>query len=198
VVADLVEASFRASPLFQELESIIECDDWGRFDRSKAKRQHFIPLFLLSRFTSLGRNGNERLCQLDVRTGRPRWVGPQTAASRRHFYAIDNERGDKNRLEAFLALVEGHAAPALARLLEAPGEFSDADRATLCFFLALMNARTPGAIHRTQSMSKVLMKAMLGTQLSDSEVFARDYRKHVDGDESDEELEGCVSRCSRT
>src|SRR5712691_3849739 len=128
---------FAATPLLKEMEKIVASGDYSVFE-SEAKRQHFIPLFHLKRF-SQERDGRDYLFQLDVRSGRPQRIQPEQAASRCYFYAALDEEGNRNnRIEGFLALVEGHAALAFGRLLDAPERLSDSDRATIAFFFALL------------------------------------------------------------
>jgi hypothetical protein len=62
-----------SSPLLQGMQAIAEGEK--ALPDSEAKRHHFIPEFLLRRF-SVEKNGQERLCQLDVHTGKPLWVDP--------------------------------------------------------------------------------------------------------------------------
>jgi Protein of unknown function (DUF4238) len=185
--AERIEAAFRASPLFQELERINSEEEPSYFE-SQAKRQHFIPRLMLKRF---GReiDGKVFIFQLDVKTGAPRRVQIEDAASRRYFYALKNEDGTRNnRLEGFFALVEQYAAPALKRFLDSPEDIADHDRATLSFFFALLDPRTPGGGTQAEQVSNASMRMLLANNLADPKVFANSYR-HLFGDESDEEIE---------
>jgi VCBS repeat-containing protein len=117
--ADESEAAFRSSPLLAELAQIIESGDLSVLD-TDAKRHHFVPQLLLRGFAN-SRGKGHGLYQLDVSSGAPALTTTERAASRRHFYSVEEEDGSRsNRLEGFLARVESHAAPALAGFLQDP------------------------------------------------------------------------------
>ena len=180
---DRVDQAFRASALFQDLEAI---DDVARFD-SSAKRQHFVSRFLLARFSDDSRPG--QFFQLDTNTGQPRRVAIDGAASRRYFYAIVGDDGTRHsRVEGFLAIVESHAAPALDRLLRNTSSLSDADRATLSFFFALLDQRTPAGTERLTDASDTILRMLFTAEAAESEPFARHYREVI-GEARDEEIE---------
>jgi hypothetical protein len=182
-----IEGAFRASPLFQELDRI-NAEEKPEYFESQAKRQHFIPRLMLKRFA---RAIDEKffLYQLDVKTGKPQRVQVDDAASRRYFYALTNEDGTRNnRLEGFFALVEQHAAPALDRLLGKPEALAESDRATLSFFFALLDPRTPGGGDRTEQFSDATMRMLMANEFADQEAFANQYR-HLFGDDTDEGIE---------
>lgn len=140
--------------------------------------------------------------QLDVRSGANRRVKIAGAASRRHFYAISDDEGNRsNQIEGFLAMAESHSAPALARLLSDPQHLSEADRGTLAFFVALLDQRTPGATTRSSQAANTVMRMLLSSAFSDVERFAERYRKifpPADSEEeaSDEQIEEFASTCS--
>jgi hypothetical protein len=180
---DDLDQAFRASPLFQELEQRVERDEPPQ--ESQAKRHHFVPQFLLRKFA----NEDNRLFQLDVATGRPQGITPSSAASRRHFYAAVDDEGVRHaRVEAFLATVESHAAPALKRFLAEPLALSAGNRATLALFFALFGTRTPHAADRTAAASNAAAQMMFGGRLTHPDVFARDYREAI-GEGTPEEIE---------
>lgn len=184
---DAIGEIFAATPLLKEMEKIVAGGDYSVFE-SQAKRQHFIPRFHLKRF-SRERGGRDYLFQLDVHRGRPQRIQPEEAASRRYFYATLDEEGNRNnRIEGFLALVERHAAPAFKRLLEAPEKLSDSDRATIAFFLALLDARTPGGTERGADLADTTMRMMFANSFSDANSFASKYREWF-GEATDEEIE---------
>jgi hypothetical protein len=183
-----IDAAFKASPLFQQLVDLAAKDDRTVLD-SEAKRHHVVPRFLLENFTST--RGEERaLFQLDVGSGKPSKVSPVRAGARRNFYTISGDEGERhNRLEGFLSIVEGHAAPALANLLGDPADLTAADRATLSFFFALLDVRTPGAATRMQGMSATMMRMMFATSFEDKVRFVETYRQLFDTDADEETIE---------
>jgi hypothetical protein len=185
--ADDVENAFRASPLFQELDRINKNEEPSYLE-SEAKRQHFVPQLMLREF-SREIEGKHYLSQLDVRSGAPRRVRVEAAASRRYYYAVTKEDGTRNNsIEGFLAVVESHAAPALQSLLANPEKLSSADRATLSFFFALLDPRTPGGHEKSEAVSDASMRMLMATDFADSEAFANRYRAKLN-DKSDAEIE---------
>jgi Protein of unknown function (DUF4238) len=92
------------------------------------------------------------------------------------------------KIEAFLALVESHAAPALQRLLDHPEGLDKADRATLAFFFALLQGRTLGGVARLTEFADTTMKLMFASHIADAETFAREYREVI-GEADDETIE---------
>lgn len=123
-----LRTAFLESPLYREMAAHA---NGGDVPDSAAKRHHFIPRFLLREFAS-ERDSRHLIFQLEKRTGQPRKVTVDAAASRHRFYAIDDEDGTThNRVEAYLALVESHAAPAVRRLLNDPAVLRRTDAATI-------------------------------------------------------------------
>jgi hypothetical protein len=80
-----LHTALMSSPLLRELETINRGEK--QLSDSAAKRHHLVPEFILRHFAVI-RDGRDRLVQLDVRTGAPRWVGPRDAASRHRFYRV--------------------------------------------------------------------------------------------------------------
>jgi uncharacterized protein DUF4238 len=195
VAAEEGDDAFRASLLFQELERITNEEQPSYFE-SRAKRQHFVPQLMLREF-SREVGGKHYLYQLDVRSGAPRRVKVEDAASRRYYYAVTNEDGTRNnRIEGFLAVVEGHAAPALQRLLAAPEDFAPGDRATLSFFFALLDPRTPGGHEKSETVSNASMRMLMATDFADSEAFVNKYRHELE-DRPHAEIEAFRDRTLR-
>lgn len=195
VSAEEVDNAFRASPLFQELERITS-EEEPAYLESQAKRQHFVPQLMLREF-SRNVEGKHYLYQLDVRSGAPRRVQVEAAASRRYYYAVTNEDGTRNnRIEGFLAVVEAHAAPALQSLMAAPERLAPGDRATLSFFFALLDPRTPGGHDKSEAVSNASMRMFMATDFADSEAFVNRYRHKFD-DKNDAEIEAFRERTLR-
>lgn len=182
-----IDAAFAESSLFGELTEAFEADDYERFE-SEAKRQHFVPRFLLARF-AMKSGKRELVHQLDVRTGKAWQVETKKAASSRYFYAILGEDGARNnRVEGFLGRVESHASEALRRFLADPAALAPGDRATLAFFFALQDARTPAATERAAAASDTIGRLLLANEFSDVAAFRRTYRE-LFGDASDDDIE---------
>lgn len=181
---DEIDAAFRASPLFAELNEIGESDDVSRFD-SDAKRQHFVPQLLLRGFSD---DGNT-LFQLDSKAGPIVQTDIASAASRRYLYASWEDGKRNNRIEGFFARVESHAAPALKRMHEDPLTLSGGDRATLSYFFAVQTQRTPAAAARITAAGNALLQTLAGSELSDPEEFAKKYQNHFGREDPPGEIE---------
>jgi hypothetical protein len=132
-----------------------------------AKRHHFIPQFMLNRF------GTKRICQLEKATGKPQSILVAEAASRRHLYRFEDDKGNKSSVvEGIFAMAEEEAAPALLRL-EEDGEVSDHERAAIALFLSYLWARTPAARKRAEAIGEEIRLGFAATQLSDPKDFKR-------------------------
>jgi hypothetical protein len=173
-------------PLAAELRQIGER---GAFPESRARRHHFVPAFLLARWADPVGQRKGRLHQLDVSTGRPQRTSPDSACFKRDFYAqgVDGERN--NVLESFFAVVEGHAAPALARLVGDPISCSPEDRQTLSFFLALQGSRTPPGMTQAFKNAQLFKLLELNLELNQPDRFAERYRERIDADADAETIE---------
>jgi hypothetical protein len=170
-------------PLAAELREI---GDRGAFPETSARRHHFVPAFLLARFAAPVGQRKGKLFQLDVGSGRPARTTPNDACFRRDFYT----QGDGNNvLESFFAVVERHAAPALARLVDDPIACSDEDRQTLSFFLALQASRTPVGMTQAFRNAQLFTLLDLNVELAQPARFAERYRDSIDAAADDETIE---------
>lgn len=159
--------------------------------RSEAKRQHFVPRFLLDGFSDRPGQPGGRIVQLDVRSGQPRAVQPAHAASRRRCYSMFNEVGERDdQVESVLALVESHAADALERLIADPTALSAGDRQTVSIFLALQGPRTPGGLRQMAASVGTMSDTMIETITENFVTFRHHLEQAGLADEmSDEEIE---------
>jgi hypothetical protein len=180
--------AFDEGPIGQELIQIeLGLKSWPS---RGAKRHHFISRFLLNRFAS----ANERLFQLDQRTGKPQGgISTDKAASRHRFYEFEDEDGNKSSaLEGLFAVVEDAAAPALQRL-EEEGDVDEIDRATISMFLAFLWARTPAARERAEKLSQEVAAGLMASKYADRRAFREMLQQHEAQDEAvrltDEEAE---------
>lgn len=187
-----VDAAYRNSPLFQQLEAFAT-GGWTLPD-SRARRHHYNPRLIVRRFVGRANDGSQQLYRLDVRTGTPKRTSVDNAGSELRYYRFTDDEGrPHNRVEAFFSVVETHAAEALTRLLAVPHALSEPDRATLSFFLALLDGRTPGGSARTAAFSDTSMRLLLATECADPQAFAARYRDTL-GADSDEEIEATRQR----
>lgn len=177
---DHVIAAFEASPLYAELAAISASGDFSKLT-SQAKRQHFVPRMLLRNFAAQGSEAGS-IFQLAVDSGASQRVSIEKAASRHRMYAAVDESGEaSSHLEGYLALVESHAAPALARFLSAPTALTDADRATISLFVAMQLQRTPAAAARIQQVADATLQAYASSAFSDPQTFTQMYEEHFGG-----------------
>lgn len=177
---DHIVAALQASPVTVDLMAMAATDDFSRLEASAAKRHHFLPQFWLRGFAHT-QHGKDWTFQMDTtRRAAPRRVDVKTAASRRRLYAVRSEDGASNRLEGYLALVESHGAPALRRLLRAPGSLTPADRATIAYLIALQMMRTPSASEQITRIANSALKTAAGQFFSDADAVADLYRERFD------------------
>lgn len=182
-----LEAAYRNSPLFAQLEAV----GTGKrpMPESQARRHHYNPRLIIRGFVGRARDGSQQLYRLDVRSGKPQRTSVDNAGSELRYYRFNDEGGrPHNRVEAFFSIVEDHAAAALIRLLTAPHALSAPDRATLSFFFALLDGRTPAGTARMAASSDTIMRLMLAAECADSQAFDEQYRELL-GKESATEME---------
>jgi hypothetical protein len=187
-----VDAAYRNSPLFQQLEAIAT-SGWTLPD-SRARRHHYNPRLIVRRFVGRAKDGSQQLYRLDVKRGTPKRTSVDNAGSELRYYRFSDDEGrPHNRVESFFSIVEAHAAEALTRLLAVPHALSGPDRATLSFFFALLDGRTPGGTARTAAFSDTSMRLLLATECADPQAFAARYRDTI-SEGSDEEIEATRRR----
>jgi hypothetical protein len=132
---------------------------------SPAKVHHYVPRFLLRRFSPEPYADNPPLWRLDEASGRTmRTVRNEAAISYyNQLRNVENLRADF--VEYTLALIEDRAAPTVARLVE--GDALDAaERLDMALFLYVQHHRTPRGrqwfvhgleqSHRLELMRRVL------------------------------------------
>ena len=172
-LADL-NKGFCYSELFRQLRLMAS----GELPKptTEAIRHHFVPQLLLRRFSPR----RERIWQLDTGNGRTDDQRIDRAASKRRLYEFKDEDGEPNAdTEAWLAMIERHAAPALRRM-ENPGPIlglADWDRATIAFFLALLRGRTPAMLSNLEKFSAQAFQVYFGSFWSDADTFAERWRE---------------------
>jgi Protein of unknown function (DUF4238) len=160
--------AFLSSPAYGAMESVIGGD--RKMHDSSAKRHHFVPQMVLRNFGL--RNDADRIVQLDLKRGAPRPVLIESAASRRRFYRLTDEDGTRHqRLEAWFAEVEGHAAEAIRRLFADPAGVARADAATISYFVAMLLIRTPAAMAAEFVREDQAMRIKLAWKLADAQAF---------------------------
>jgi len=179
-----IEHAMAASPLFAHMEKLATGEATLR--DSSAKRHHFLPQMLLRRFLP---PGGDRLHQLSTKRGANNPIAVDKAASRRRLYSLlaDDEARD-DTVETFLSIVEDHAASAIERLLADPTSLAPGDRATLAYFLALQEGRTPGAMDHAGQAADMVARLLLTDFATDPDRFADQYEE-LFGEGTDDEVE---------
>jgi len=139
---------------------------------SAARRHHYVPQFILRGFEC--RDLPKHLVHLDKRTGRPRQVPIASAGWEEHLYGAKSEAGEyDNRIEAFLGLIEGYAAPALTQLLEGTATASEDESMPIALLLGLQLGRTPSALTEIGDLAEKLGQEQFELLVSDPTAFAR-------------------------
>lgn len=139
---------------------------------STAKRHHIVPQFLLARFAAPASNEG-RLFYLDRRGGGSNGrIAVRDAAQRHRFYAVETAESTKdNRIEAFLGLIETHAAAALEKLLSDPSEMDEYDQIDIAMFLTMQTQRTPMAVARTEALVQQTAEEVFRDAAADPQRF---------------------------
>ena len=136
---------------------------------STARRHHYVPQLLLRGFES--HTKPKHIWYLDKASGRSRQVPISSAGFEPRLYAAKSDDGAyDNRIEGFLSLVEGYAAPALAGLLN--GTLTSESVALPCL-LGLQLMRTPPVLGSIGLLAQELGQAELEALLGDPDAFAR-------------------------
>jgi hypothetical protein len=187
---DHIVAAMEASPLMAELKAMGLSGDFSKLDRNAAKRHHYVPQFVLRGFAD-PTDGGRRIFQMPTRSRKaPRRVGVRDAALRQWLYrVVTPEGGTSNRHEGYLALVEEHAAPAIARLIADPSSLQPGDRATIAFFVAFQTIRTPAAAEQITALANAALQNAVSELSSDRKAFAEHHNQHFGPGASDQEIE---------
>jgi hypothetical protein len=187
---DDIVAALQASPLTAAFVEMVASNDFSRLDKSKAKRHHFVPQLLLRGF-SHDFKGKPHIFQMESTTRRaPLRVGLRSAAVKERFYAAPDEQGElSNRNEAYLALVESEAAPALRHLIDDPASLSPGERSTIALFVSLQTMRTPAAAEQVTAVANVALQTWASEFCSDRQAFAERQRAQFGEEATDEEIE---------
>jgi hypothetical protein len=144
------------------------------FPKSDAKRHHIVPQFLLANFAEPPTKDG-LLYALDRKTGANRRVAVRDAANRHRFYAVETTEAEKdNRIEAFLGLIEDHAARSLSRLLDDPLNMRELDPLDIALFLTMQTQRTPAAVARAEDLAQKTAEQVFRQAAADPEAFASD------------------------
>lgn len=157
---------------------------------TQPRMHHYVPQFHLKRW---GAGKKNRLHVFDKASRRSWPAKPKDAARERDFYMFDVDR-ERVDFEASLERVESASAPVIQKLISASsvGMLSEADRATLCVFLALQFVRTPAARQMTReaiaSMQDEIIHRCVPPGVSEEERFAAVREAFGEADDDSNEL----------
>jgi hypothetical protein len=125
-----------------------------------AKRHHYVPVFLLDRFSEHPGGEGSLLWAIDkTKGGAPERASPENVAVISRFYeGLDEQGRPDNAAEEALSKIESYAAGLIRRLVE--GEALGADeRESLAAFAALAHFRAPLARQWIKEMASSYAKA---------------------------------------
>jgi hypothetical protein len=150
------------------------------------KRQHYVPRFLLQRFTANPADRKSFLVRLDKGTGQCRKANPTNEAVVGHYYRLVLDDGTVvNDADAVLTEIENLGAQAIERL--AAGTFDPAgdDVQHLLLFVLTLKNRTPRAREGLRRADEQVGELRLEMELSDP----ANIEWLREAGESDEDLE---------
>lgn len=164
-------------PFVQHLREIAEAKK--SLPGATARKQHYVPSFLLARWAT-PQNRDGALWALTVGTGDVAKRRPGKVALQKDLYTLDTGTASINLvIEAFLGIVEQHAADAIKRVAAAPQNIRNADRATIAYFLAIQQGRTPPGLEQHRSVARAAAEQALHAFFKDKVAVARRYREQV-------------------
>jgi hypothetical protein len=174
-----------------------------KLPETQARKHHYVPSFLLARW-AMPQARDGRLFSLEVSSGKVTQQKPGKVALKKDLYTLDRYAKTVDlAIEAFLSVIEGHASDPIKRPGAAPGALSDDDRATIAFFLALQQGRTPtglgqhgqvahaateASLHAVFRDKHAAAEASLHAVFRDKQAVAARYREKIDASASDDEI----------
>jgi hypothetical protein len=159
-------------PLFEHLADIAE--NRRPMPDSDAKFQHYIPQLHLRGFSANPRPAkNALIWRLDKATGEIEEKRVARVGGDRGFNRVKGaDDKSTNFVEAWLGIVEHHAAPAIERLLTSPARLRFPDRITIAFYLAMQEMRTPHGLANIKNASDTVFDAHVALWTHDPDMFA--------------------------
>ena len=163
-----------------------------------ARRHHFVPAFLLARFTASGEKTGE-LWVTDFETGKQFVRTPLTTGFQNDFHTVTAEGVAPDFLETeILAKIEARVAPTIKLVLEnrtipTGGAYTD-----LMYFISLMMVKTPRARgvsnYSVDWLNKLMLRQALLTEERWNELKAsmREDKMGIDDDVSYEKMKKSV------
>jgi hypothetical protein len=107
------------------------------------KRHHYVPRFLLRRFSCEPTADNPLIWRLDKESGKSSRSNVTNEAVISHYYRIEEAHGlTATYIENVLSMIEGDASPLVAKLVDGH-TLPPAERVQLALFVWIQFARTP-------------------------------------------------------
>jgi hypothetical protein len=151
------------------------------------KRQHYVPRFLLRRFSIEPADRRSLIFRLDKKTGRNQRVNPTNEAVVGHYYRVVREDGTvDNTADEVLDHIETMAAEVIVKLANPGTRVTGDDVERLLLFTVTLKQRTPQGREALREADERAGELELELALSDREHFHRVMRK---GGETEEQVE---------
>lgn len=150
---------------------------------SNAKRHHYVPEFLLRRFSTNPSEEHPPIFRLDIRTGAIIRLSTSNCAVIQHYNRLSPTTGLPEGLaEALLSYIEGQAVPLVEKLLH--GEIFDVqERVEFSMFLMAQQMRTPRGREWLRFGQDQAAKLWLLKQIYENRDISRDHLREELGRE---------------
>lgn len=142
------------------------------------KRQHYVPRFLLRRFSIDPADRRSRIFRLDKKSGRNERVNPTNEAVVGHYYRMVDEQGLAfHQADEALDRIESGAAGVIAKLQVLGQQITQEEIVQLMTFVITLKQRTPQGREALSEADKRVGELALEMMLSDRENFHRVNRR---------------------
>ena len=165
-----------------------------------SQRHHFVPQFLLKRFTS----STGQLWQLDKKSGHPLQCSPLNASVVRDYYKVDPSSFTVELPESpeeLLGRIETLAAPIIADMAKFEHGPNQRDRDVLSIFIVHLDVRGPAGRGRLEGVSRAFLQELTISLLEFPESF-RDFKiqkgEFVDDSTTEQERTNMLRREKET
>ncbi len=125
-----------------------------------ARNHHFIPAFLLAKFTPSGTK-DDYLWVTDMKERKGYSTKPRTAGFQKELYLVNVEGARPDIIETILGRFEGIAAPAVNHVLEQHTLPTHHQLGHLMELIGLLVVKVPAALARAQRTADLVIKTML-------------------------------------
>lgn len=158
-----------------------------------AKRHHYVPEFLLRRFSTNPTEEHPLICRLDVRTGAISKLSTLNCAVIQHYNRLTEASGlPTGFAEAMLSYAEGQAVPLVEKLIH--GKILDLrERVDFSTFLMAQQMRTPRGREWLRFGQDQAAKFWALKKLYENRDFTKEYlRKDLGREPTDDEVDESI------